>query len=375
MSAASSAMQGESRRVSATHPDSAVTAGVTAAERTLTFFKDHRMYATLVKDGALIHVHEPPAIPDEADVFARHSAILASHHAMFQWLIAEYHPLDVWVSGDSPSELMEDAHREMTCAEFAKYVQLFTTLTAHSCITVVCEESRKPRKPRVLVLEGPIGVGKSTLGEYLKRTIPGVLFVPENLALWSDLVIENRPGYTGESKKINLLDEMYNGRMSNFHAQMWFLALVEDRYAILDTDAPETPVDTPAITAETTLVIFERSVRSCEVFAKVNASTYSPDEYELYQRHSRHASRRFAKLDAKTLYLKCDPEVAADRTERRGRSEESAVDREYLRQISRGMDAHFEASADFVIDVSENSPEEPHKYYKSATDAALAMLQ
>lgn len=170
------------------------------------------------------------------------------------------------------------------------------------------------QRPFTVALEGNIGVGKSTLVEYIKTnaTFP-VLALAEPVSVWRDVA------------GVNLLDKMYSDpKRWGFTFQTCVtLSMLENHTAQSDAHAADKGL----------VKVLERSIhsaRNCFVEIMKKQGTLDAAEVHLLDR----MYNLFAASDSSTIdmvvYLRADPAVVHKRILARGRAEESAVDRGYL---------------------------------------------
>ena len=183
----------------------------------------------------------------------------------------------------------------------------------------------KPQnRPRYIAVEGPIGVGKSSLAEILA----------ENLG--ARLVREDPGGNP-------FLASFYRDpRRYALSAQLFFLLQRYGQQADLAQGS-----------------LFERGGLVADyLFAKDRlfaALTLSPDELALYDRVFQALRPRVVAPDL-VVYLQARAEVLLERVEKRGRPEEKPIRREYLREVAKAYSEFFFAYNDgplLIVDASE----------------------
>ena len=162
--------------------------------------------------------------------------------------------------------------------------------------------------PLVITVEGGIGVGKSTLIEYLKGIFAnkmGISFVDEPVQEW----LEH-----------GFLQGMYDGSISTATFQHMVLqSLAGD---LLKTIAAERPA----------VVITERSPHgNYQVFGKANLTGMDLTMYKYTW--ERVMAGMPSALDVRHLYLEADVDTVHERMTARDRGCESSITKEYIKRI------------------------------------------
>jgi deoxyadenosine/deoxycytidine kinase len=178
-------------------------------------------------------------------------------------------------------------------------------------------------KPRYIVVEGPIGVGKTTLVEML---------VKELSALPIYEAVEQNP----------FLEKFYEDRAKYaFQTQLFFLL---SRYQ------QQREINQPEL--------FKRTVICDYLFAKDRIFAYlnlSDDELALYEQVFRMLDAQIPKPDL-VIYLQASSEVLEDRIALRGKYFERHLTRDYLENLSEAYATFFFHYADsplLTINTSE----------------------
>jgi deoxyguanosine kinase len=167
---------------------------------------------------------------------------------------------------------------------------------------------RPQDRPRYIAVEGPIGVGKTTLAQFLAERLGGKLIlepVEENPFL---------PAFYEDSRK------------NAFQTQLFFLlSRFQQQQQLLQQD------------------LFTQSTVCDYLFAKdrIFASiTLDPNELALYERIYEHLGPRVMKPDL-VIYLQARLDVLLARIKKRGREFERRFDPDYLAELSRTYNDFF----------------------------------
>lgn len=158
-----------------------------------------------------------------------------------------------------------------------------------------------PRDARFIVVEGPIGVGKTSLARRLAESFDG------------DLVLEG-------AVENPFLEEFYrSGRKTALPAQLFFLFQRTRQLEALRQADMFSPIR-----------VADFHVLKDRLFAELNLS---PEEMELY-------SQIYAKLDVEVpvpdlvIYLQASVDALMSRITRRGIDYERGIDRDYLEKVT-----------------------------------------
>ncbi len=178
-------------------------------------------------------------------------------------------------------------------------------------------------KPRYIAVEGPIGVGKTTLTNLLSERYNARLVLEE---------FEDNP----------FLREFYRDKTRvAFQTQIYFLmARYKQQEALRQPD------------------LFSRSVVSDYLFAKDRIFAYlnlSGPELQLYEKIYDLLRPSLVKPDL-VIYLQARPEVLMNRLRKRGRDFETTVEQEYLEDLMRSYNQffyHYEETPLLIMDTSE----------------------
>jgi deoxyadenosine/deoxycytidine kinase len=178
-------------------------------------------------------------------------------------------------------------------------------------------------RPRYIAVEGPVGVGKSTLAHVLAERL-GARLVEENP--------EENP----------FLRAFYQDRRKHaFQAQLFFLlSRFQQQQALFQQD------------------LFSRSTVAEYLFARdrIFASlTLGPDELALYERVYDLLGPRIVRPDL-VVYLQARTEVLLSRVRRRGRDYERSIDAPWLDALGKAYNDfffHYDETPLLVVNVSD----------------------
>lgn len=177
--------------------------------------------------------------------------------------------------------------------------------------------------PRYVVVEGPIGVGKTTVAEALSREV-NARFLREE--------VEENPFLTKFYKDM---------RQYAFQTQMFFLLSRWRQQQELQQQE-----------------LFRRNTVADYLFAKDRLFAYltlEEEELKLYERLHGLLDEKIVKPDL-VLYLQASVDVLLDRVRSRGRPYERAVSKEYLEEVVRAYNYfffHFTQAPLLVINTNE----------------------
>ena len=183
----------------------------------------------------------------------------------------------------------------------------------------------KPQnRPRYIAVEGPIGVGKSSLAEILAQS------------LGARLVNEDPGG---------------NPFLASFYRDPKRYALSTQLFFLLQRYGQQADLAQGSL-FETGGLVADYLFAKDHLFATL---TLSPDELALYDRVYQALRPRVAAPDL-VVYLHARAEVLLERVEKRGRPEERPIRREYLREVAKAYSEFFFSYNDgplLIVDASE----------------------
>ncbi len=185
------------------------------------------------------------------------------------------------------------------------------------------------KSPTVLLVEGNIGVGKTTFLNLLRQRLPQAVIIEEPCGEW-----QNIGGH-------NLLEAFYkdNARWA-CTMQLYVLMTIVRKFQ-------------KSVDSEHTLYVMERSLyTSKNCFAKNLALMGKMNELEvaLYHDVCNWCNDQMLPKPTAIIYLRAQPEVCYDRMKARARSEEGIVPLDYLQTLHARHDAwlldkHYEGRA------------------------------
>ena len=176
---------------------------------------------------------------------------------------------------------------------------------------------------RYIAIEGPIGVGKTSLAELLGEALDGVVVYED---------VDGNP----------FLEDFYKDRKKYaFQTQLYFLL---NRYR---QQKELSQCD-----------LFNRTIISDYMFAKDRIFAYlnlDENEIDLYEQVYRLLDARIPKRDL-VIFLQATAEVLSKRVMARNRNYEKEIDHEYLESLRQAYNEfffHYEETPLLVIDTSE----------------------
>jgi deoxyadenosine/deoxycytidine kinase len=180
--------------------------------------------------------------------------------------------------------------------------------------------NQKKHKHPIIIVEGNVGVGKSTFLNYLQQNLDaGVIFEPNQL--W-----QNVEGH-------NLLDQFFQEpKRWSYTCQSYILFTRIDQ------------ILTEQCSSEKPSCFIERSIYSGRYcFAKVahEIGWMNDLEWILYQKLWDREIQKIQDLPAGFIYLKTSAEICLSRIKQRARFEEKPISLDYLKRIEEKYDNWF----------------------------------
>ena len=170
------------------------------------------------------------------------------------------------------------------------------------------QQVNETKAPKYIAVEGPIGVGKTSLSKRLSNTLN------------YELLLE-------KSEENPFLDRFYQDKQQHALAtQLFFLFQRAQQIRELRQDDMFQPVR-----------VADFLIEKDQLFAQ---QTLDADEYELYLKVYNHL-RIEAPLPDLVIYLQAPTEVLLDRIQRRGISSEQHIQRDYLEQLNQAYTEFF----------------------------------
>ena len=199
----------------------------------------------------------------------------------------------------------------------------------------------------MISIEGNIGVGKTSFLTLLKQAleIPFEL-VPEPVSEW-----QNFKQTDSENQTLNILEMFYKDpkRWAYLFQTLCFGSRIKNILQIKNKAKQDT---TPK------LFIFERSLEcDREVFAKnfQMSGMFTETEWLLYNEYFQFMTSQFGVPMNGIIYLRAQSSVCLDRCKMRARSEENAIDVEYLEELDARHEEWLRGKPNvLIIDAEEN---------------------
>ena len=171
--------------------------------------------------------------------------------------------------------------------------------------------------PKIIQIEGNIGVGKSTFTQLLKNNIPSSELVSEPVDMWFD--IKNSDGK-------NILQTFYDDipRWAyTFQNIAYVTRMMKIENTIRKSSSEYIFLDR---SIETDRYVFEKML-----WEEGKLQQIEHEAYELWCNFYQDFVRK--NNSQKIIYLKCDPKVCFDRIKIRGREEEKGITMDYLNKL------------------------------------------
>lgn len=175
---------------------------------------------------------------------------------------------------------------------------------------------------KIIAIEGNIGVGKTTLIEYLKQFDKlnyKSIFVPEPIDTWINL---------RDDDNNNILGKFYEDKKRwgySFQNLIYYTRMIITIDALKQTDKSVIFLDRSLGTDKN---VFEKMLYDDKYIGKIENNLYDLWDY-FYEKYITQTSKK------NIIYLRCDPQVAYERIQKRGRDEEMSIDIKYLEKLHR----------------------------------------
>jgi len=169
----------------------------------------------------------------------------------------------------------------------------------------------------VIAIEGLIGAGKSTMMSILRKKL-------ENNAQFIDEPVDEWIAMRDDNDK-NLLETFYSD-MKRWSYTFQNIAYITRMNRLAD-----------ALSNEPSLILMDRSLTGDKnTFTKMlqEDNCISKLEIDAYNKWCDFFNKFFGdRVNMKYIYLRCDPEIAFNRVQHRGRNEESTIPLDYLKRL------------------------------------------
>ncbi len=187
----------------------------------------------------------------------------------------------------------------------------------------------------IITIEGPIGVGKSTSSEILRRNWDDCEIVPEPVDLWKDL--KNSDGK-------NMLDTFYTDIKRyayTFQNVACITRMMKMEQTLKETNKKFIFLDRSLATDKN---VFEKMLYDSGMINELEHQAYNLwcDFYWKYVREQ-------TTNNTIHIYLKCDAEICHSRIQKRGRVEEKGISLEYLQDLNKYHDVWLNSGAENAI--------------------------
>jgi deoxyadenosine/deoxycytidine kinase len=170
--------------------------------------------------------------------------------------------------------------------------------------------------PKIIAIEGNIGVGKSTFTKILKDNFLNLTVVSEPVDMW--LNIKNKEGE-------NILGLFYKD-IKRWAYTFQNLAYVTRMIKIQDALQKSEGTVFLDRSLGTDKNVFEKMLYDDKILTDIEHDMYNL-WYNFYEKYVNNNSNQTY------IYLKCNPEIAFERIKKRGRQEEENITLEYLKKL------------------------------------------
>jgi deoxyadenosine/deoxycytidine kinase len=193
----------------------------------------------------------------------------------------------------------------------------FVLVIIFLCVLILFKLIRRRKQIKLIAIEGNIGVGKTTLLEYLKKNkiFKNIsIFVPEPVDMWTRFVDVNGK---------NILDNFYADKTRwgfTFQSLVYYTRMIRMIEEITKSNKSIVFLDRSLGTDKN---VFEKMLFDDKIISRLEHALYNMWD-RFYEKYIAHTSKK------NIIYLKCDPIIAYSRIQRRGRIEEKNINIEYL---------------------------------------------
>lgn len=180
--------------------------------------------------------------------------------------------------------------------------------------------NKRRNNKKVIAIEGNIGVGKTTLIEYLKqydKLNKKSIFVSEPVDEWINLKDDDDK---------NILGKFYEDKKRwgySFQNLIYYTRMIVTIDAMKQTNKPIIFLDRSLGTDKN---VFEKMLSDDKYIGKLEN-----DLYDLWNNFYEKYITRSSKKNI--IYLRCEPQIAHERIRKRGRKEEIDIDIKYLEKL------------------------------------------
>ncbi len=190
---------------------------------------------------------------------------------------------------------------------------------------------------KIIAIEGNIGVGKSTFTNIMKKTFNNSVVVSEPVDMWLNIKTESNE---------NILGLFYKD-IPRWGYTFQNLAYVTRMMKIQD-----------GINSDSDIIFLDRSLGTDKnVFEKMlhDDGLVTDIEHDMYNIWSTFYEKYVSKHNNwKYIYLKCDPQTAYDRIQKRGRNEEKNITLEYLTKLHKYHEDWLNKKSDDILIIDCN---------------------
>lgn len=221
--------------------------------------------------------------------------------------------------------------------------------------------------PSIMVLDGNIGAGKSSLIDFV-RSDPDLSLlidaVPEPIEYWQDFL----PLYYQNPSEMGLFLQNIVMSSHTLNSQRIIRSFFRNSLVSKRNFQCQQKIEEIQLNKKK-MILFERNAKSCNLFSQcMNLREYEIKAIEKLTELLTNENIFVIPKIEKQIYLKADAKICDERIKKRDRKGESSIPLEYLEKLNRVHDEYldsFSSDRKFIIDSTHLSSEQVHQIFKS----------